>query len=157
MAKKKYIVKLTTEERQDLTELVRKGKATAYKIKHANILLKADVEGPNWRDDRIATACCCHRRTVENVRQRLVTQGLEAALDRKKRETPPREKIIDGDAEAHLIALACGETPNGRGAWTMELLAERLVALNVVDSVGRETVRKTLKKTFLSRTCASAG
>ena len=157
MPKKKYVVRLDKQERQDLTALVKKGKAPAYKIKHANILLKADIDGPNWSDEKVASAFCCHRRTVENVRRRLVTTGIEVALERKKRETPPTAKVIDGEAEAHLITLACGEAPNGRSSWTMELLAEKLVALNVVESVGRETVRKTLKKTNLSPTCASVG
>jgi len=154
---KKYVVRLEQEERKYLERLVSTGKAAAYKIKHANILLKADAAGPAWADERIAEAFGCHARTVENVRRRLVVDGMAAALERKKREHPPREKIIDGEAEAHLIAVACSEPPEGRARWTLELLANKLVELNVVESVSYQTVRRTLKKTGFSLTAASAG
>ena len=157
MPAKKYVVRLSDEERKRLTDMVTKGKAQAYRIKHANILLKADVEGPGWKDERIAAAFGCHRTTVEGIRKRLVTQGLDAALERKKRETPPRECILDGDAEARLVAIACGQAPAGRAKWTMALLADRLVELEIVPAVSRETVRQTLKKTNSSRTCANVG
>jgi len=157
MPEKKYVVRLSDEERQRLNELVRKGKTAAYKIRHAHILLKADDAGENWTDEKIATTFGCHRRTVENIRQRLVTEGFDAALERKKRATPPREEIIDGRAEAQLVRIACGKAPDGRAKWTLELLAERMVELSIVESVSRETVRRKLKKMRSNPTCANAG
>ena len=144
---KKYIVRLTGEEHQQLEDLVSKGQTQAYKIKHAHILLKANAEGPCWTDAAIAEAFSCHRGTVEGVRKRFVEQGLQAALERKKREKPPREKILDGEGEARLIALACSQPPEGRIRWTFELLADKLVELNVVDAISYQTVRRVLKKT----------
>jgi transposase len=154
---KRYIVRLTEAERKELETLVNTGKAAAYRIKHANILLKADADGPGWTDGQIADAFGCHARTVENVRRRLVLEGMKAALERKRRAHPPREKILDGKAEARLIALACGEAPEGRVRWTLALLADKLVELNVVESVSYQTVRRTLKKTGFRLTAASAG
>ena len=145
--KKKYIVRLTEEEREQLEDLVNKGQAQAYKIKHANILLKADADGPCWTDAAIAEAFSCHRVTVENVRKRFVEQGMQAALERKKRERPPRERILDGAGEARLIALSCSQPPEGRSRWTLELLADKLVELNVVESISYRTVGRVLKKT----------
>ena len=155
--RKKYIVRLAEEERKWLGALVKKGRTAAYKIKHANILLQADADGPAWMDKRIAEAFGCHIRTVENVRRRCVLQGLEAALERKKQARPPRERKLDGEGEAHLIALACSEPPEGRDRWTLELLADALVRLKVVDSISAQTVRRTLKKTNFNRTGKSAG
>ena len=155
--KKKYIVRLAQEERKWLGALVSKGKAAAYKIKHANILLKADADALAWVDKRIAEAFGCHLHTVENVRRRCVLQGLEAALERKKQARPRRERKLDGDGEARLIALACSEPPEGRDRWTLELLADELVRLEVVDSISAQTVRRTLKKTNFNRTGKSAG
>ena len=134
-----------------------KGNAPAYKIKRANILLKADADGPDWPDRAIAEAFGCHARTVEGVRTRLVTQGFEAAIERKKREHPPREKILDGRKEARLIALACGKPPEGRARWTLHLLADRLVELDIVESVSYRTVGRTLKKMSCGLTCSSTG
>jgi hypothetical protein len=145
--RKKYVVRLTGEERTALEAMVSKGKVAAYKIKHANILLVADVEGPGWVDQRIAEAFSCHPRTVENVRRRLVLEGLTAALERKEQVRPSRERTLDGDGEARLIALACSEPPDGRDRWTLKLLADALVRLEVVDSISDQTVRRTLKKT----------
>jgi transposase len=144
---KKYIVRLTDEERHQLEELVGKGHAPAYKIRHAHILLKADANGPGWTDEAIADAFCCHRGTVEGIRKRFVEQGMQGALDRKHRAKPPREKILDGEGEARLIALACSPPPEGRTRWTLELLADKLVELNVVEQISYQTVRRTLKKT----------
>ena len=144
--KKKYIVRLTESERGDLERPIAKGKAAAYKIRHAHILLKADAEGPAWVDRQIAEAFCCHGRTIEGIRRRFAEQGIDAALNRKKRALPPRAKILDGDKEARLIALSCSEPPEGRGRWTLQLLADRLVVLDVVDDISYETVRQTLKK-----------
>ena len=154
---KKYIVSLTEEERKGLEDLVSKGKAAAYKIKHAHILLKADADGPNWEDRRIAEAFSVHIGTVCNVRQRLVEGGMEAALGRKKREDPPGERILDGKGEARLIALTRSKPPEGHCRWTLRLLADKMVEWKVVDSVSYETVRRTLKKMNSSPTCESAG
>jgi transposase len=150
---KKYKVTLTAEERQQLHDLVTTGQAAAKKLAHARILLKADAApgGPAWLDQRIADAVDVSVATVERVRQRFVEQGLDAALSRKLRERPAREPKLDGRGEARLIALACSAPPEGRKEWTMKLLADRLVELEVVYSISDETVRRVLKKTRLSR------
>jgi transposase len=150
---KKYKVTLTAEERLALQALVTKGKAAAKKLMHARILLKADAaaEGPAWTDDQIAEAVAVNRRTIEHVRQRFVEQGLEAALVRKKQDRPSRERKLDGAGEARLITLACSKPPLGRAAWTLRLLADRLVELQIVASISTETVRQVLKKTNSSR------
>jgi transposase len=146
---KRYKVTLDAEERQHLQELIAAGQAAARKLAHARILLKADAAdgGPAWPDHRIADALEVSTATVERVRQRFVEQGLDAALDRKHRERPAREIKLDGRAEAQLIALACSAPPEGRVTWTMKLLADKLVELEVVDSISDETVRLALKKT----------
>jgi transposase len=148
---KKYIVRLTREERSELDNLVKKGKTLAYRIKHANILLAVDADGSGWTDEQTASAYRCNRNTVTNVRQRFVEQGFEAAMDRKKQDEPSRKRILDGEKEARLIAVACSKPPEGRARWTLQLLADQLVALEVVDSISDQTVRRTLKKTSLSR------
>ena len=153
----KFIVRLSLEERQQLEELVCKGKTAAYRIKHANILLKADADTAGWSDQQIGEAFGCHVNTVANVRKRCVDQGLEAALERKKRETPPVEPILDGAAEARLIAIACSESPEGTAHWTMQMLADELVRLNVVPAISDETVRRTLKKTNCGHIARKAG
>jgi transposase len=149
----KYKVTLTAEERQQLHDLVRAGKAAAKKLMHARILLKADAAGggPAWPDERIADALDVSAATIGRVRRRFVEEGLEAALVRKRQDRPSRERKLDGRAEARLIALACSEPPDGRAAWTLQLLANKLVELKVVDSVCDETVRRVLKKTRSSR------
>lgn len=146
---KKYVVRLATEERAQLQRLVSVGKAAARKILHARILLAADQgpEGPGWSDEQIAQGLTAHPRTVANVRQRLVEQGLDVALNRKKRLTPPVPPKLDGKVEARLIALRCGLPPEGRMRWTLQLLADKIVELKVVDSLSYETVRRALKKT----------
>jgi transposase len=146
---KKYIVTLTAEERQALHELIAAGKAAALKLAHARILLKADAAegGPDWPDGRIAEAIEVSVATIERVRQRFVEQGLEAALTRKAQDRPSRAPTLDGRAEARLIALACSAPPEGRKSWTMRLLADKLVELEVVPAVSGETVRRALKKT----------
>jgi transposase len=154
---KKYIVRLTAEERTELEALVKKGKAAAYKIKHANILLAGDVHGPAWPDHQIATAFSCHPGTVENMRRRLVLEGLAAALERQKQAQPSRLPKLDGRGEARLIALARSTPPEGQDRWTLQLLADRLVALEVVDSISDQTVRRTLKKTTSGRISRSVG
>ena len=150
---KRYKVTLEAEERQHLHDLIAAGQAAARKLAHARILLKADAAdgGPAWPDWQIADALEVSTDTVERVRQRFVELGLDAALDRKPRERPPREIKLDGRAEARLIALACSAPPDGRTEWTMKLLAGRLVELEVVDTVSDETVRRLLKKTNSSR------
>jgi transposase len=149
---KKYVVELTSEERRQLEELIKKGKVAGYKIRHAQMLLKADQgkEGPGWPDKQIADAFGAHLTTVEGLRKRLVEQGLDAALQRKKQAGPSRERKLDGDGEARLIALACSEPPEGRNEWTLRLLADRLVELSVVESISHMTVSRTLKKTSSS-------
>lgn len=144
---KKYIVRLTDEERAHLESVIKKLKGTSQKVRRAQVLLKADADGPNWTDKMIAEAFGCRIKTVENIRQRLVTDGFEAALERKKRATPPVAKKLDGKQEAKLIALRLGDPPPGFANWSLRLLAERVVELGIVDSVSHETVRQTLKKT----------
>jgi hypothetical protein len=143
---KKHIIRLSDEERAQLTELTRKGKAAAYKIRHAQILLKADVEGPAWTDAKIAESFSVSVNTVLNVRQRLVEQGLEAALNRKPQAQPSRRPVLDGEREARLIALRCSAPPAGHARWTLRLLADQAVALEIVETISHETVRQALKK-----------
>jgi len=159
MPAKRYVVELSPEERQELTRLVSVGRRSARTITRARILLKADqaAAGPAWDDGRIADALGCGRRTVERVRQRLVEEGLDAALTHKPQARPSVPPKLDGRAEARLIALACSEPPAGRSGWTLRLLADRLVELEVVESVSYETVRRALKKTRSSRTCGTSG
>lgn len=149
---KKYLVTLTDEERSGLSQLIRAGKGAARKLAHARILLKADSgpRGAGWGDATIAESLEVGIATVERVRKQFVEEGFEAALIRRKPSRTYRRKL-DGDAEAHLVALACGEAPKGHARWTLRLLADRMVALEYVDTVARETVRQTLKKTSLSR------
>ncbi len=143
---KKYVVRLSGEERSLLQGIVKKLKGTSQKVRRANILLKADADRSNWPDTKIAEALSCRVKTVENVRRRLVTEGFEAVLNRKKRKTPPRPKILDGQQEAKVIALRLGNPPAGFANWTLRLLADQVVALEIVDSISYETVRRTLKK-----------
>jgi transposase len=150
---KTYIVRLSQEERQNLKELVSTGKAAAYKIKHANILLNIDVNGLGWTDEEAAAAFSCHRNTVANLRERLVKEGLESALNRKAPKIPPRQRVMDGEAEAKLIALRCGEPPAGQARWTLRLLADKAVELEIVPAISHETVRQTLKKTNSNLIC----
>jgi hypothetical protein len=144
---KKYIVRLSDEERGVCLDIVKRLKGSSEKVKRAQILLKADAEGPAWPDAKIAEAFGCRVQTVENLRKRLVTQGFEAAVERKPRATPPTPPKLDGEGEAKLIAMRLGKPPAGYGRWSLQLLADELVVLEVVDSISPETVRKTLKKT----------
>jgi len=149
--KKKYIVTLTPEERQMLQAMLSRGKAAARKLVHARILLKADAGdgGPVWNDDAIAEGMEVGRATVERVRTQFVEEGLEAALERR-RSRRRYQRRLDGDAEAHLVALTCQKPPEGRSRWTLKLLADRMVQLEYVEQVSDQTVRRTLKKTNLS-------
>lgn len=146
---KRYIVRLTKTERKELSELVKKETIAAKKRTHAQVLLLADCgkHGPAWQDEAVAEACQVTVRTVENVRNRLVLEGLELALNRKKQVRPSRQKIIDGEKEAKVVATCCGSAPSGHARWTLRLLAERIVELDIVESVSHETVRRCLKKT----------
>jgi transposase len=155
---KLYKVTLTPEERINLKSLVSTGKSNAAKIKHANILLAVDEnEHGRVSDADVAKQFHCHANTVANIRERFVEDGLESALERKKRLTPPCQPIFDGHAEAHLIRIACSTPPEGRCKWTMQLLADKCVELNIVPTTSKETVRTVLKKTNLSLTSRSAG
>ena len=155
--KKKYIVRLTQEERDYLENLVKKGKTQAHRIKHANILLSVDANGTNMQDHEAAKIFRCHRNTACNVRERFVNLGFEAAIERKEQDKPSRALIFDGEKEARLIALACGRPPEGRTRWTLKLLADKMVELDIVESVSDQTVRRALKKTNCSLTGASVG
>lgn len=148
---KKYVVRLTSDEREQLNNLIRKGQAAARAQAHARILLKADhsAQGPAWDDEVIAEACEVSVQTVQRVRRAFVTNGLDAAVQRKKSGVSRRK--LDGAQEAQLVAIACSTPPEGHERWTLSLLADRLVELKVVDSIARDTVRLTLKKTNLSR------
>lgn len=143
---KKYIVRLTDAERESLNALVKKRRVSAQKVRRAHILLKADADGPHWIDAQIAEAFDCRVKTVENVRERLVTEGFEIALNGKPKRRV-RGKILDGEQEAKIIALRLGSPPKGFANWTPRLVAEQAVALEIVASVSHETVRRTLKKT----------
>jgi transposase len=146
---KRYVVKLDTDERQQLSQLVKAEKVAARRRAHAQILLLADTgkRGPAWTDEAIAEACQLTVQTVENIRKRLVLEGLESALSRRKQVRPSRLKILDGEKEAKVIATCCGSAPSGRARWTLRLLTQRVVELNIVSAVSHETVRRCLKKT----------
>ena len=145
---KKYIVKLSEQEREELQELIAIGKSSARKIQHARILLKADASehGPNWKDEQISEAVEVSLSTIERVRKQFVEEGTEAALSRRP-GSGYRDPKMDGEKEAHLVALACSKAPQGRARWTLRLLAQRMVELEYVESLSYETVRRTLKKT----------
>jgi transposase len=153
MPKKIYVVKLTAAERAELEGVVRKGKAAGWKMQRAQALLKFDQgsDGPGWIDQRIADAFGCTRQSVENWRKQAVERGPLSLLKRKARERPPIAPKLDGEKEALLVKLACSQPPEGRARWTMKMLAERLVQLEVVDKIGSEAVRLKLKKTISSR------
>jgi len=143
---KSYIVRLTDQERSELRGVIKKLKGTAQKVRRAQILLKADADGPNWTDERIAEAFSCRTRTVERLRQRLVERGFEETLHRVERAQPPVDKLLSGEQEARIIATRLGPPPKGYANWTLRLLARKVVELEIVDSVSYETVRRTLKK-----------
>ena len=144
---KKYIVRLSEEERQSCLDVVKKLKGSSQKVKRAQLLLKTDVDGSAWTDSKIAEAFNCRVQTIENLRKRVVTEGFESGLSGKKREEPPTPPKLDGQGQAKLIAMRLGRPPSGYGRWTLRLLANALVTLEVVDSICPETVRQTLKKT----------
>jgi len=144
---KKYVVRLTEAERRVLQQVISKFKGTSQKVRRAQILLKSDADGPDWTDARIADAFGCRTQSVENIRERLVTQGFELTLNGQPRLKPPRAKVLDGEPEAKVIALRLGTPPPGFANWSLRLLAEQVVALEIAKSISYETVRRTLKKT----------
>jgi hypothetical protein len=144
---KKYVVRLTDQERDELQRVIKKLKGTGQKVRRAQILLKADADGMNWTDERIAEAFFCRTRTVEMIRQRLVERGFDETLHRVERSQPPVEKLLTGEQEARIIATRLGLPPKGYANWSLRLLARKVVELKIVDSVSYETVRRTLKKT----------
>jgi transposase len=155
----RYRVTLTKEERNELEAMTRRGKTHARRFIHARALLLCDagVDGPAWNVSDVAEALGVTSRSIEHLKKRFVEDGIEAALERKPREKPPREVIFDGAFEARLIALACSDTPDGRRRWTVRLLADKAVELNFAESVSHMTVQRVLKKTNLSLTSASTG
>jgi transposase len=159
IAVKKYVVKLSAEERHQLDEMIRKGKRSAQTLTKARILLKADVSeaGEGWSDSRIIEALETSATTVYRTRQQLVEEGLEAVLSRKRRAQPPVPRIFDGEKEAQLIALACSKPPNGRARWTLELLEDKVVELGIVDHASDSTIGRTLKKTSSSLIFRNSG
>ena len=159
VAVKKYVVRLSAEERHHLEQLIRKGKSPAQRLTKARILLKADVgeAGEGWSDSRIIEALGTNMSMVCRVRKQLVEEGFEAVLSRKQRAMPAVPKIFDGEKEAKLIALACSAPPEGRVRWTLRLLEEKVVELNIVDKASDNTIGRVLKKTFSSPTSKSNG
>ena len=156
--RKIYKVTLSAEERAELKTLVSTGKSSVKKIKHANILLAVDeTENGRVPDQEVAKQFHCHANTVANIRERFVEEGFEAALEPKKRTRPPTPPIFDGRAEAQLVKLACSTPPEGRCSWTMQLLADKCVELNIVEGTSAETVRTVLKKMNLNRTSKNVG
>jgi hypothetical protein len=143
---KKYVVRLTDEERTELELVVKKLKGTSQKVRRAQVLLKADADGPSWTDQRIAEAFGCRVQTIEQVRKRFGERGFQETLHGAQREKPPIEKLLSGKQEAQVIALRLGPPPKGYANWTLRLLARRVVELEIVDSISYETVRQTLKK-----------
>ena len=144
---KLYVVRLTDQERDELQTVIKKLKGTGQKVRRAQILLKADADGPNWTDEHIAEAFSCRTRTIEMIRQRLVERGFDETLHRLERAQPPVAKLLTGEQEARIIATRLGPPPKGYANWTLRLLARKVVELQIVDSVSYETVRRTLKKT----------
>jgi hypothetical protein len=142
---KKYVVRLSDSERVTLNLVLKQKRVSAQRSRRAHVLLKADADGPNWTDARIAEAFDCRTQTVENIRERLVTEGFETTLDGKPK-LRVRGKVLDGEQEAKIIALRLGQPPKGFSNWTLRLLAEQAVALEIVESVSHETLRGTLKK-----------
>ena len=142
-----YIVRLTDAERQTLEQVVKKLKGTGQKVRRAQMLLKADADGPAWTDTRIAETFCCRRETVQRLRQRFVESGFQETLDAKTRAQPPTPKLLNGEQEAKIIATRLGPPPKGYANWTLRLLSRKVVELEIVTQVSYETVRRTLKQT----------
>jgi hypothetical protein len=143
---KKYIVRLSDKERQELVTVISKLKGTSQKVKRAQILLKADADGPNWPHHQIAEAYLCRTKTVSNTCKSLVERGFEITLNGKKRDKPPRAKLLDGKQEAKIIALRLSEPPKGYSNWSLRLIADKAVELGIIESISHTTVSNTLKK-----------
>jgi hypothetical protein len=143
---KKYPVRLTDQERQICQDTIRKPRSSFMRVRRAQILLKADADGPGWTDEQIAQAFDCKTQTVENVRRRLVTCGFESTLCGEKRVKSPRPKLLDGEQEAKVIAMRLGEPSTGFANWSLRLPAGKVVELGIVPNISHETVRQTLKK-----------
>jgi transposase len=143
---KKYVVRLTDAEREILNQVVKKRHVSSQKVRRAHVFLKADADGPNWSDSQIAEAFDCSTKTIENLRQRLVTEGFEIAINGKPKSRV-RGKVLDGEQEAKIIATRLSQPPKGFANWTLRLLTEQVVTLEIVESVSHETLRRTLKKT----------
>jgi transposase len=148
---KTYIVRLTDDEQATCLDIIQKLKGSSQKVRRANILLKADADGPHWTDQDIADAFLCSRQCVENLRQRLVTEGFDIALNGKQREVPITLKRLDGRQEAEVIALRCSDPPEGRNIWTLRLLADKVVELDIAPKISRMTVWRTFKKKIMQR------
>ena len=159
IAVKKYVVRLSAQEREQLEALIRKGKGPARRLLKARILLKADVSeaGPGWSDSKIIAALDTSASMLYRVRKQLVEEGFEAVLSRKQRTTPAVPCIFDGEKEAKLIALACSKPPKGRARWTLRLLENKVVELGIVDRASNSTIDRTLKKTISNPIAGSAG
>jgi len=159
IAIKKYIVRLSSQEREQLSDFIHSGKRSAQLLTKARILLKADVSeaGEGWSDGKIAEALDTSVANVERTRRQLVEEGFEAVLTRKYNPNSAPPRIFDGAAEAKLIALACGPAPAGYAKWTLSLLEEKVVELNIVEKASDNTIGRTLKKTFSSRISSSNG
>lgn len=159
IAVKKHVVRLSAEEREKLCEFIRSGKRSAQLLTKARILLKADVSdaGEGWSDSKIAAALDTSVANVERTRRQLVDEGFDAVLVRKYNPSCAPRRIFDGEAEAKLIALACGPAPEGYARWTLSLLEQKVVELNIVEKASDNTIGRTLKKTFSSRTLNSNG
>jgi hypothetical protein len=145
---KKYVLQLTSEERGELQQLVKKGRVAGWKLQRAQALLQCDQspEGPAWTDEQVAMACGCSTRSLENWRHQAVEEGPLSLFERKPRARPPITPTLDGEQQARLTALACSAAPRGYARWTLRLLAEQLVELEVVEAISHETVRRALKK-----------
>jgi Homeodomain-like domain len=159
IAVKKYVVRLSAEEREQLETLIRKGKGSAQRLLKARILLKADIAeaGPGWSDGKIVAALDTSASMVYRVRKQLVEEGLAAVVSRKQRQTPAVPRIFDGEKEAKLTALACSKPPQGRARWTLRLLENKVVELGIVERASDSTIGRTLKKTVSNRIAGSAG
>ena len=144
---KKFIVRLNDCERDQLRQVIKKFSGSSQKVRRAQILLKADADGPGWTDKTIAEAFGCRTKTVENIRQRLIERGFGETLDGKKPDHSPTEKLLNGAQEAKVIAMRLGSPPKGYANWSLRLLARKVVELEIVPTVSRETIRRTLKKT----------
>lgn len=149
--KKKHLIRLTEEEREICRQVIKNRKGAGQKARRAQILLKADANGPAWTDQQIAEAIPCRTKTVENIRQRYAREGFEKALERKQRMTPATERILNSEQEAKLIAMRMGPPPRGYYKWTLRLLAQKVVELGIAESISHETVRQTLIRNGLTK------